>query len=84
MNPSQFCFESPTRGVQALLMPNLFAVPEQTPVVVMEAGEDRLVRSDGNERFCRRVPHANRRVYQGAFHDLLDETDDIRCMLLLW
>ena len=48
------------------------------PVSVLEAGLDRLVRSDGIERFRRRVPQAKYRLFDGAYHDLFDETDGIR------
>lgn len=47
-------------------------------MLVLEAGLDRLVRSDGIERFRRRVPQAKYRVFDAAYHDLFDETDDIR------
>lgn len=50
----------------------------KVPVLVLEAGLDRLVRSDGIERFRRRVPQAMYRLFDGAYHDLFDETDDIR------
>lgn len=46
--------------------------------MVLEAGLDGMVRSDGIERFRRKVPGAEYRMFEGAFHDLFDETDDIR------
>ncbi|CAM9214823.1 unnamed protein product [Ectocarpus sp. 8 AP-2014] len=48
------------------------------PVLVLEAGLDHLVRSDGIARFRRKVPGAGYRLFHGAYHDLFDETDDIR------
>ncbi|CAM9548129.1 unnamed protein product [Ectocarpus fasciculatus] len=48
------------------------------PVLVLEAGLDRLVRSDGIARFRRKVPGAEYRLFDGAYHDLFDETNDIR------
>ncbi len=55
-----------------------FAFVAKVPVLILEAGLDRLVRSDGIERFRRRVPHTKYRLFDGAYHDLFDETDDIR------
>lgn len=57
---------------------SLFPFVEKVPVLVLEAGLDRLVRSDGIERFRRRVPQAKYRLFDSAYHDLFDETDDIR------
>ncbi|CAN0424182.1 unnamed protein product, partial [Hapterophycus canaliculatus] len=53
----------------------------QVPVLVLEAGQDRMVRSNGIERFRRRAPKTvelRYRLFEGAYHDLFDETDDIR------
>ncbi|CAM9853661.1 unnamed protein product [Scytosiphon promiscuus] len=55
------------------------------PVLVLEAGQDRMVRSDGIERFRRRAPktlEVRYRLFEGAYHDLFDETDDIRLEVL--
>ncbi|CAM9979676.1 unnamed protein product [Pylaiella littoralis] len=52
------------------------------PILVLEAGLDGMVRSDGIERFRRKVPGAEYRMFEGAFHDLFDETDDIRSEVL--
>lgn len=46
--------------------------------MVLEAGLDGMVRSDGIARFRRKVPRAQYRLFEGAYHDLFDETDDIR------
>jgi len=59
-------------------IPALFQFVAKVPVLIFEAGLDRLVRSDGIERFRRRVPQARYRLFDGAYHDLFDETDDIR------
>lgn len=56
----------------------LYGLRLQVPVLVLEAGLDRLVRSDGIARFRRRLPQARYRLFDGAYHDLFDETDDIR------
>lgn len=50
----------------------------QVPVLVLEAGMDGMVRSDGIERFRRNAPEVEYRLFEGAYHDLFDETDDIR------
>lgn len=53
----------------------------QVPVLVLEAGQDGMVRSDGIEQFRRRAPKTvsvRYRLFEGAYHDLFDETDDIR------
>lgn len=61
-----------------LMTVSLFRFCLQVPVLVLEAGLDRLVRPDGIERFRKRVPQARYRIFDGAYHDLFDETDDIR------
>lgn len=45
---------------------------------MLEAGLDKMVRSDGIEHLRRTVPNAKYRLFPGAYHDLFDETDDIR------
>ena len=46
--------------------------------MVFEAGLDRLVPSNGIERFRRRSPQARCKLFDAAYHDLFEQTDDIR------
>ncbi|CAM9392313.1 unnamed protein product, partial [Laminaria digitata] len=48
------------------------------PILVLEAGLDVMVRSDGIQRLRRKVPSAEYRLFDSAYHDLFDEADDIR------
>ncbi len=48
------------------------------PILVQSARPDALVRADMAEAACTRIPHAKFVAFDGARHELLHETDDVR------
>jgi len=50
------------------------------PVTVVAAGDDRLVDIDGQRRVTARIPKGRFVEVPGAFHEILQETDDIRAV----
>jgi lysophospholipase len=48
------------------------------PVLLLEAGDDAYVEGWGFDEVCARSGRCDRRFFAGAFHDVLQETDDIR------
>lgn len=68
----------PATAAVAFLVSVVGVYASQTPILVLEAGLDGMVRADGIRRFCSRVPGAEYRLFPGAYHDLFDERDDIR------
>jgi lysophospholipase len=52
----------------------------KTPMVVLIAGEEKIVDNKGSALVCRRVPTARCIEVAGAYHEILMETDDIRAV----
>lgn len=50
----------------------------EPPVLVFEAGDDRVVHASAEEDFCDRAPACQWISYPGAFHEIFSETDDVR------
>ena len=50
------------------------------PVTVVAAGDDRLVDIEGELRVTARMPKGRFVEVPGAFHEILQETDDIRAV----
>ena len=50
------------------------------PVVVIAAGDDRLVDNAALEAVTARLPHGRYLEIPGAFHELLQETDDVQAV----
>lgn len=48
------------------------------PVLVMKAGDDRVVRNSATDQFCKGVADCTVESYATARHDLLNERDEIR------
>ncbi|SDD85944.1 alpha/beta fold hydrolase [Kordiimonas lacus] len=53
----------------------------QTPVLVLQAEKDRIVDNDAQRALVERMPHARLVVIDGAMHEILKETDDIRAQV---
>ncbi len=53
-----------------------------TPVLVLKAGNERVVDAAGAERFAARMPHARLIDYPGAEHEILWEKEPIRSAAL--
>jgi lysophospholipase len=51
-----------------------------TPMVVLAAGEEKIVDNKGTRLVCGRVPDAKYVEIPGAYHEILMETDDIRAL----
>jgi lysophospholipase len=64
-------------AVEAIRRPG-FAQRIQTPVLVVTAGRDRVVSNAATERFVARSPAFHALCVQTAFHEILQERDDIR------
>lgn len=54
----------------------------QTPVLLLQANEDKIVKLPGQDEFCKRAQHCQKIAYPGAYHELLQETDAIRDQVL--
>ncbi|GBC61695.1 alpha/beta hydrolase [Desulfonema ishimotonii] len=50
----------------------------QTPVLMVSAGNDRVVSACAQKKFCLDLPRGRRVEIPGACHEILQETDDIR------
>ena len=50
----------------------------QLPVTIVEAGEERLVDNAATRAFAARLPHGRYVAIEGASHEILMETDEIR------
>ena len=55
-----------------------FAEDIATPLLVMGAGNDRIVRTEALRAFAKRLPHARYAEIEGAEHEILMEKDSIR------
>jgi lysophospholipase len=55
-----------------------FAFTIDTPVLILQAGDDAYVKAWGQDEVCRRAAHCQRRVFPHAYHDLLNERDPVR------
>jgi lysophospholipase len=49
-----------------------------TPTLLFQAGADTIVKPQGQKKFCDDSPHCTLEVVDGARHELLQETDDLR------
>jgi len=47
-------------------------------VLMLQAGEDRVVKNSGQDRVCAAAPSCKKLVFAGAYHELLMERDVIR------
>jgi lysophospholipase len=54
----------------------------RVPVLLLQAGEDRLAVTRFQDRFCRRAPACRRVVLPGSRHEMLIEKDSIRRVVL--
>lgn len=52
----------------------------EIPVVIVAAGEDRIVDKEGARLVAGRMPHGRYVEAPGAYHEVLQETDDIRAV----
>ncbi len=52
------------------------------PILLLQAGEDRVVTAGEQERFCRQAVHCEKMVVAGARHELLMERDPLRTRVL--
>jgi lysophospholipase len=48
------------------------------PTLVLQAGDDSIVNLGGQDRYCEAAPRCQLSRFDGAFHEILQETDDIR------
>ena len=48
------------------------------PLLMLQAGQDRIVKLRAQDRFCRRAPHCRKVLIPGAKHEILIERDDTR------
>lgn len=55
-----------------------FAEAIATPILILSAGQDRVVSNLAQAQFARRLPHARLELLPEARHDVLMETDAIR------
>lgn len=74
---------SPTNGWLLESYKAMAAVAAQAgkvtvPILLLQAGQDKVVRAEGQDAFCRQAPHCQERVIPGARHELLMERDAIR------
>jgi lysophospholipase len=49
-----------------------------TPTLIFQAGDDRVVRGDAQDAYCDAAPRCQLIRYEGAFHEIFSERDDIR------
>ena len=52
----------------------------ETPVTIVAAGEDRIVDNAGTRVVASRFPQGRYVEARGAFHEVLQETDEIRAV----
>lgn len=52
--------------------------PVQVPVVIFQAGQDKIVKNQGVNRFCQKLPRCEKYLYLQAQHEILNEIDPIR------
>jgi lysophospholipase len=52
----------------------------EIPVVIVAAGDDRLVDIEAERRVAARIPKGRIVAVNGAFHEILQETDDVRAV----
>lgn len=53
----------------------------ETPVLVLQASEDRIVDNDAQRALVDRMPHARLAVIDGAMHEILKERDEMRAQV---
>jgi len=58
------------------------AARSRTPLLVLQAEEDVIVRNEGSYEFCAEAPDCTRVIVHGARHEILMETDTIRDIAL--
>jgi lysophospholipase len=49
-----------------------------TPLLMMEAGDDQIVKTGAQQRFCAKAKHCQEALYEGGMHSLLNDRDPIR------
>jgi len=49
-----------------------------TPMLILQAGDDAYVKAWGQDEVCRRAAHCQERFFPHAYHDLLNERDAVR------
>lgn len=85
-NP-QIALGSPTNGWLLASYKAMAEIAEQAPkvavpILLLQAGNDKVVRAEGQDRFCRLAPHCQDQVITGARHELLMEKDSVRNQVL--
>ncbi|NVJ97069.1 MAG: alpha/beta hydrolase [Alphaproteobacteria bacterium] len=53
----------------------------ETPVLMLQAGEDKIVDNDAQRAFVDRMPHGRLVVVEGAMHEILKERDEMRAQV---
>lgn len=48
------------------------------PILLLMAGDDKFVRKEGQEEFASKAKNVEKHVFDGAYHELLTEKDEIR------
>jgi lysophospholipase len=57
-------------------MKNAYLV--ETPVLLLQAGSDTIVKNKAQDKFCSQVPNCRKVTYAAAKHEILQEQDVIR------
>lgn len=65
------------QAIDAIRRPG-FVQTLQTPILVVTAGEDRVVCNDAAGRLVARLPASHSVCIEGAYHEILQEKDEIR------
>lgn len=50
----------------------------KTPTLVLQAGSDTVVRNDALDEYCEAARGCQKLRYEGAYHEIFSERDDIR------
>jgi lysophospholipase len=58
-----------------------YAEDINVPVLILQAGEDQIVDNDKQRAFADRLPQGRLVVIEGAMHEILKETDELRAQL---
>ena len=75
--PTWGWLEAAYRSMARVMAPG-FAEAIQTPVLIVGAGRDRIVRTEATRDFARRLPHGTYLELADAEHEILMEADPIR------
>jgi lysophospholipase len=49
-----------------------------TPTILFQAGSDQVVVTSAQDELCSKAPHCTKVAFPGTYHELLQETDDVR------